>query len=114
MASQCNTRTQMGQMSRTQLERIASGDLDNMPIATAFAIEEEDNVQLAAAVADNRSRGQHAIVIQRNAPLTPTWIGERWSGTTLMESLNGDGRTLPDMDQVSTRGETRMEPLGGP
>jgi len=80
MASQCNTRTQMGQMSRTQLERIASGDLDNMPIATAFAIEEEDNVQLAAAVADNRSRGQHAIVIQRNAPLTPTWIGERWSG----------------------------------
>jgi hypothetical protein len=67
-------------MSRTQLERIASGDLDNMPIATAFAIEEEDNVQLAAAVADNRSRGQHAIVIQRNAPLTPTWIGERWSG----------------------------------
>jgi len=80
MASQCNTSTQMGQMSRTQLERIASGDLDNMPIATAFAIEEEDNVQLAAAVADNRSRGQHAIVIQRNAPLTPTWIGERWSG----------------------------------
>ena len=70
MASQCNTRTQMGQMSRTQLERIPA----------AFAVEEEDNVQLAAAVADNRSRGQHAIVIQRNAPLTPTWIGERWSG----------------------------------
>ena len=81
MASQFNTR----KMSRTQLERIASGDLDNLQIAVAFGqhafvIEEEGNAPLAAAVADNRSRGQPKTVFLGNALLPPTWFGERWSG----------------------------------
>ena len=76
MASQLNTRN----MSRDQLERIVSGDLDNMPLAVAFAIEEDDNAPLAAAVADNRSRRQPATVFLGNALLPPTWFGERWSG----------------------------------
>jgi hypothetical protein len=67
-------------MSRDQLERIVSGDLDNMPLAVAFAIEEDDNAPLAAAVADNRSRRQPATVFLGNALLPPTWFGQRWSG----------------------------------
>ena len=76
MASQLNTRN----MSRDQLERIVSGDLDNMPLAVAFAIEEDDNAPLAAAVADNRSRRQPATVFLGNALLPHTWFGQRWSG----------------------------------
>jgi hypothetical protein len=77
-------------MSRTQLERTASGDLDNLQIAVSFGqhefvIEEEGNAPLAAAVADNRSRGQPKTDFADNpkpdnALLPPTWFGERWSG----------------------------------
>ena len=55
-----------GIISRACLERIASGHLDNMQILAEFA--------------KSRSRGQHAIEQEDDAPLAPTWFGERWSG----------------------------------
>ena len=49
-------------------------------VSTKPFIDVEDNAPLAAAVADNRSRGQHAIMTQRNAPLAHAWFGDKWSG----------------------------------
>jgi hypothetical protein len=59
-----------------------------------------DNMAKITVFAKIRSRGPHANEQEGDAPLAPTWFGEKWSGS------------YPGVPLSS--GETRMEPVDGP
>ena len=61
---------------RARLAKIAAGDLDNVPIAAAFAKSSKTPI---CAFAKGRSRGQHANEQDDDALCGKNWFGKNWS-----------------------------------